>query len=121
MYGSTASSSPVICPYGGTPEIKSSTYSAPLTTVPEVPDGVNVTSITTVWPGLIMIGENGADGLVASSQRSPVEEVTAGSKAFEVEVMVIVAVPAGAELAYGPHSVGPADQIPAVTVPPGGL
>src|SRR5450755_1764612 len=100
--------------------VKSSTYRLPLTTVPEAPAGVMVTLTTAVWPGLMTIGENEAAGLTACSQKSPVEDVTAGSNAFAVAVMARFAVPAGAPPGgYGPHSLGSATQIPAVMLPPG--
>lgn len=51
-------------------------YSVPLTTVPEAPAGVIVTLMVPVWPGLRISGENGAAGLMDSSQRSLVDDVT---------------------------------------------
>ena len=48
VYGSPASSSPENWPDGGTSAAKSSTYSVPLTVVPDAPDGVIVTSMTAV-------------------------------------------------------------------------
>lgn len=123
-YGITASSSPVNSPYGGTLLKKSSMYSAPLMTVPGAPDGVIVTLIVAVCPGLRTNGENVAKaaGSVDASQKSPVGELTAGSNAFAFAVIEIVADPVGGAAAYGPHSVGSATQKgPAVTVPPDGL
>ena len=76
--------------------LKLLTYSTPLTTVPDAPDGVIVTKVTPASPGLIPIGVNAASGFVDSDHRSPVGEVTAGSKAFVVAVIVRLAVPAGA-------------------------
>src|SRR6266700_2277595 len=106
------SSSAPCWPYGGTLVMKSSTYSVPLTTVPDVPLGVIVTLIVADWPGLMTIGENVVAGLVAASSRSPVSEVTAESNALAVALMDMLTVPAGAPLGYGPISLGVANQNP---------
>lgn len=87
-------------------------YSVPLTTVPEAPVGVIVTLIVPVWPGLRTSGENGAVGLMDSSQRSLVDDVTSGSKGLVLTVIERVADPAGAGLPYGPHSSGVALRVP---------
>ena len=83
---------------------KSSTYKVPVTSVPDAPDGVIVTLMVVVWPLLMVIGENDADAFVAASQRSPVVEVTAGSKAFACAAIEVVEDPA----ARATDGVGPA-------------
>ena len=71
-------------------------YRLPLTTLPAAADGVMVTLMVAVWPGLMVTGEAVVDGLTAVSQTSPGAEVTAGSNAFVVAVIVMFTVPAGA-------------------------
>jgi len=81
-----------------------------------------VTLMTAVRPGLMTIGENFADALVAASQTSLVLDVTARSNAWVTAVMAMLAVPAGAPPGgYGPHSLGAVLQIPGVAVPPAGV
>ena len=89
--------------------------------MPEAPDGVIVTSMVAVWPGLMTTGANVAAGLMAASSTSPVDEVTDVSNCLATTVIDELTVPAGAGPEYGPHSVGAANQMPLSMVPPGGL
>src|SRR5258708_39047045 len=116
-----STSSPESCPYGAMPwRSRSSTYRVPLTTVPLGPVGVMVTSTVADAPGAITTGARLNAPVVAVVQRSPVVEVTDGSNALVMTVAVIVAVPVGAGVTYGPHGDGPAIQRPVVTLPPDG-
>src|ERR1700728_2211158 len=114
------SSSPASWPYGGTPSPMSSTYKLPLIPEPAALFGVMVTLTVADWPGLMVTGANAAAGLTDTCHRSPVGVLTEVSNALVTASIEMVAVPAGAACAYGPHSVGPPSHSPAVTLPPVG-
>src|SRR5271167_2965009 len=80
-----------------------------------------VTSMTAVWPGVIVTGAKLADGSTDSSHRSLVGLVTAGSNVFMVAVSDMFTYPEGAGPEYGPISSGSPNQTPGCTVPPLGV
>ena len=68
----------------------------------------------------MVIGENAPAGLTDTCHRSPFGVLTEVSNALVTALIEMVALPAGAAFAYGPHSVGPPTHSPAVTAPPVG-
>src|SRR5271168_515644 len=101
----------------GSPPSNVSTKSVPRTAVPEVPDGVIVTSIVVVAPGARLVGVKLVAGFVDASSRSPVGEVMLTSNARDVAAISNEQVPAGAPAGYGPNSDGEANQKPGETAP----
>src|SRR5947209_3796631 len=80
-----------------------STYNVPLTTVPNAATGFTVTEMVAVAPA----GMNTAVPAlppVDRAQKSPVDELTAGSNGLAVAVIEMVAVPGCASVANGPIS-----------------
>src|ERR1700761_3817356 len=76
----------------------SSTYSVPVSFVPDAPVGVIVTGIVPVWPGPTVIGANEprlVAGFALSDSRSPVGELTAGSNGLVTTLADVVAASAG--------------------------
>src|ERR1700689_4348648 len=95
---------------------ESAMYSVPVTVVPLAPLGVNVTGMETLWPGLTTYGVNVAAALVLPSHRSPVGELTAGSKPAVVAVIDTLAFTFLAGfLPVGPTRNGVTVQSPAPT------
>src|ERR1700733_14069716 len=78
-----------------------SRYSVPLCWLPLGPLGVIVTVIVPVCPGPITTGERpvSSDGFTLACHRSPVDELTLGSKAFAVAVIAVVTLSWGAGVA----------------------
>src|SRR5579872_1847362 len=79
--------------------------------------------MTTVCPGLTVTGAKlpKTEGSSDASQMSPGALVTAGSKAFVVELSDMFTNPPSAGPEYGPISAGMAPQKPGCTVPPPGV